>query len=133
MTCTVDVHLVLESEMSLSEFTNSLNKSSENVQLEIVEICHFKKNCWTKILYTNHSGWSLQELGLLFPVPPGGHLQGPLPEDGGVGGVGHFLLPGSPTPGPATSGLPDLPSGRRGTGAHNGHRKRWAVEDLYNL
>lgn len=43
MTCTIDVHLVLESEMSLSEFTNSLNKSSENVQLEIVEICHLKK------------------------------------------------------------------------------------------
>lgn len=43
MTCTIDVHLVLESEMSLSTFTNSVNKSSENVQLEIVEICHLKK------------------------------------------------------------------------------------------
>lgn len=43
MTCTIDVHLVLESEMSLSKFTNSVNKSSENVKLEIVEICHLKK------------------------------------------------------------------------------------------
>lgn len=86
-----------------------------------------------EIFFTDQFYFSLQELSLLFPVPPGGHLQGPLPEDGGMGGVGHLLLPGSPTPGPATPGLPDLPSGWGGTGAHNGHGKRWAVEDLHNL
>lgn len=43
MICIIDVYLVLEFEMFLSEFINFLNKSLENVQLEIVEICYLKK------------------------------------------------------------------------------------------
>lgn len=108
-------------------------KKKNQPHLSLRKLINITVNKKLEIFFTNQFYFSLQELGLLFPVPPGGHLQGPLPEDGGVGGVGHFLLPGSPTPGPATPGLPDLPSGRGGTGAHNGHRKRWAVEDLHNL
>lgn len=66
MTCTIDVHLVLESEMSLSEFTNSLNKSSENVQLEIVEICHLKKLLDQNTL---HQSFWLVVAGTRPPIP----------------------------------------------------------------
>lgn len=43
MICIIDVYLVLEFEMFLLKFINFVNKSLENVKLEIVEICYLKK------------------------------------------------------------------------------------------
>lgn len=43
MICIIDVYLVLEFEMFLLIFINFVNKSLENVRLEIVEICYLNK------------------------------------------------------------------------------------------
>lgn len=65
-------------------------KEKTQPHLSLRKLINFTWYCKYDIgnfFFTNQFYFSLQELGLLFPVPPGGHFQGPLPEDGGVGGV----------------------------------------------